>query len=71
MFTNIDKNIKFDVIIFNPPQTPFQHSESRPDKNGGIDAMKYYEPALKYFAESGGKQLFFLHSSMAWPVRFK
>ena len=32
---------KYYIIFANMPQTPFQKAESRPDKNGGIDGLKY------------------------------
>lgn len=41
MFKGVDSNIRIDVMLFNPPQSPFRDGWSRPDKNGGPDATKY------------------------------
>jgi methylase of polypeptide subunit release factors len=41
-FNKVDKNLEFDAILFNPPQTPFQNPSNRLDKNGGTDGIKFY-----------------------------
>ena len=70
MFENVGK-IQFDVILFNPPQSPFRHPESRPDKNGGPSAVKFIEPMFEYFSQSHSKCLYQLYSFLAWPAKFK
>ena len=32
---SLKEHSPFSTVLFNPPQSPFQHSPSRPDKNGG------------------------------------
>ena len=41
MFEKVDPNIKYTLLFANMPQTPFRFSESRKDKNGGKDGLKY------------------------------
>jgi 16S rRNA G1207 methylase RsmC len=50
LFQNIDTNVQYEYILINPPQTPFQSSKSRLDRNGGPVAIAFYEPVLSYFA---------------------
>lgn len=48
MFTEVNnKNIKYDVILANMPQTPFPVEGVRLDKNGGQDGLKYNRIALE------------------------
>jgi hypothetical protein len=46
-------------------------AESRPDKNGGPDGIKFYEPIFEYFAKSTIEKLYLLYSFMGWPAKFK
>ena len=70
LFGHIDSKIHFDVILFNPPQTPFQKQYSRSDKNGGRDSIKYFEPVFRHLSTLTNKFTFYLlHSYMAWPSK--
>lgn len=42
-FKKAEKELKFDTILFNPPQTPFQYPHNRLDKNGGTNGVRFYE----------------------------
>jgi hypothetical protein len=67
----MDKDVQFDIILFNPPQTPFQDPRNRLDKNGGVDGIKFYEAVLQYLSESPNRELYMLHSYLAWPAKLK
>jgi tRNA1(Val) A37 N6-methylase TrmN6 len=69
-FGNIKSSKEFDVIFFNPPQSPFRNTASRPDKNGGPEAIQYIEPVLSYFSNNNPTTLYELYSFMAWPSRY-
>ena len=45
--------VKFDLIIFNPPYLPDNHSEECPDQSwsGGTDGREVIERFLEYFEE--------------------
>lgn len=68
---DFQENIKFNMILFNPPQSPFRLPSSKPDKNGGPFAIKFYEPAFEYLQSIEGCSLFLLHSLMAWPSKMQ
>ena len=40
---------------------------NRPDKNGGKNAIKFYELIIDYMAQSKTQKLYLLYSYMAWP----
>ncbi len=53
------------------PQTPFQKESSRPDKNGGLDGMKFNEHLIRKFSSFSSKSvLIMLYSYMCQPKRF-
>lgn len=62
---------KFDIILANLPQTPFQSQLSRVDKNGGTDALKYnrilIEQYQDYLKPSPFSLLVMLYSHMCQP----
>ena len=80
MFQNIkskhsDQELSPSNVIYlaNLPQTPFQFSHTKPDKNGGLDSLKYNSKLLKEFkknAKLNNCTLVMLYSYMSNPRRF-
>lgn len=70
VFERINK--LYYLIFANMPQTPFRLTQSRPDKNGGVDGLKYNREVLqnwqKYAYENG--RLIMLHSLLSSPKQF-
>lgn len=71
MFSHIPNPSESCLYLANMPQCPFQCQTSRPDKNGGLDSLKYNEILLRTFATFSEQSLLvMLYSYMAWPKRF-
>lgn len=69
LFSNISENMKFDLIIFNPPYLPKDKFDNKPDttagKRGNEIIIKFLRKAKKYLSKNGTISLLF--SSLSKP----
>ncbi len=66
LFSNIKKDMKFDLIVFNPPYVPSEKEKKYKDLDGGIKGQEVLHKFLDKFSlhlKENGKT-FFLQSSL-------